>query len=202
MNVTVKRIAFTAVLAAVICALSPWTIPIGPIPLSLASFGVYIAACIVDWKTGTISVFSYVVIGAIGLPVFSGGGGGFGKLAGPTGGYIIGYIFCALIIGVLVDIFGKRRVIGKIIYPLSMIVGTVVLYAFGTFWYMWQTPVAFGAALLVCVVPFLIGDAVKIAISSVICPTLRKTLKRTLLREKAVANTCKSDGGVDEDKNN
>ncbi len=201
MNITIKKITVTAVMTALICAISPWTIPVGPVPLSLASFGVYLAACVVDWKTGTISVFCYVIIGAIGLPVFSGGGGGFGKLAGPTGGYIIGYIFCALIIGVLVDIFGKRRIIGKFIYPLSMIIGTVVLYAFGTVWYMWQAPdISFGAALLICVVPFLIGDGIKIAIASVVCPQLRKTLKHIVFNEKTAVRSQKSENDVTTDK--
>lgn len=200
MKTTVKRIAVTAVLTAVICAISPWTIPVGPIPISLASFGVYIAACTIDWKTGTVSVVAYVAIGAIGLPVFSGGEGGFGKLAGPTGGYIIGYIFCTLIIGVLVDALGSRRTIGKLFYPLSMIAGTAVLYAFGTAWYMWQTSAALGAALLVCVVPFLIGDAIKIALASLICPQLRRTLKKTVLRERPAEHNGKSDDGVKENK--
>ena len=179
----IKKITAAAALTAVICALSPWTIPVGPVPISLASLGVYIAASAADWKTGAVSVISYVVIGAIGLPVFSGGGGGFGKLAGPTGGYIIGYVFCALIVGVLADI-SDGRAAAKLIYPLSLVAGTVALYSFGTLWYMLQTPVSLSSALLVCVAPFLAGDAVKIALAAFVCPQLRRTLAKTVFGEK------------------
>ncbi len=121
MRISAKTIAFTALLAAVICAVSPWTIPLGPIPLSLASLGVYLAACVLDCKHGVAAVVAYVVIGGVGLPVFSGARGGFGALVGPTGGYIIGYILLALAEGLIIDLFAKEK---RIWLTLSERVGT------------------------------------------------------------------------------
>lgn len=174
MKISAKTIAFTALLAAIICALSPWTIPVGIIPVSLASFGVYLASCVIDFRHGTAATIAYVLIGGIGLPVFSGGRGGFGIIAGPTGGYIIGYIFLALIAGLLIDIFGKTARIW--VYPLAFIAGTAVLYAFGTGWYIVSTGADIVTALGVCVLPFLIGDGVKIAIATAVGFPVRRAV--------------------------
>ncbi|NLT12968.1 MAG: biotin transporter BioY, partial [Clostridiales bacterium] len=95
-------------------------------------------------------------------------------LVGPTGGFLIGYIPCALIIGLLVDKLEKKLWI----YPVSMVLGTAVLYAFGTVWFMVSLKYTLAAALVACVVPFLPGDAAKIVLASVIAPALRKLLKK------------------------
>lgn len=176
MKISTKSITFTALLAAVICALSPWSVMIGPVPLSFGSLAVYIAACLLDKKHGTVAVVVFVALGAFGVPVFTGFSGGFGKIAGPTGGYIVGYIFCAAVIGLIVDALEKRIWA----YPLAMILGTVVLYAFGTAWFVIQAQTDWIYALSACVVPFLIGDAVKIAVASVLCYKLRFLLKKTI----------------------
>ncbi len=183
MRISARTVAFTALLAAVICALAPWTIPLGPIPLSLASLGVYFASCVLDCKHGTAATVVYVLLGAAGMPVFSGGRGGFGVIAGPTGGYIIGYIFLALAGGLLIDLFGKEK--RAWVYPLAMIAGTVVLYAFGTGWYMIATDAGFLPALAVCVLPFLAGDAVKIAAATAAGFNVRRALRRTVLVPRA-----------------
>jgi biotin transport system substrate-specific component len=165
---------FTALLAAIICVMAPFVIPIGPIPLSLATFAIYIAASVLNWKYGTLSVVLYVALGAVGLPVFSGLTGGIPKLIGPTGGFIFGYILLALITGLVVDRFGKH----KWSYPVGMVLGTAVLYICGTAWIIVSLHYTLTAALMACVVPFLIGDAIKIILASVIAPMLRKVLKK------------------------
>ena len=189
MRISAKTIAFTARLAAVICAVSPWTIPLGPIPLSLASLGVYLAACVLDCKHGVAAVVAYVVIGGVGLPVFSGARGGFGALVGPTGGYIIGYIVLALAEGLIIDLFAKEKHIW--LYPVAMVAGTALLYALGTGWYMAQTGVELLPALAVCVLPFLAGDAVKIVAATAVGFPVRRALRKTVLirREKAESKT-------------
>lgn len=189
MRISAKTIAFTALLAAVICAVSPWTIPLGPIPLSLASLGVYLAACVLDCKHGVAAVVAYVVIGGVGLPVFSGARGGFGALVGPTGGYIIGYIVLALAEGLIIDFFAKEKRIR--LYPVAMVAGTALLYALGTGWYMAQTGVELLPALAVCVLPFLAGDAVKIVAATAVGFPVRRALRKTVLigREKAESKT-------------
>ena len=100
--------AVTALMTAVTCILAPLSIPIGPVPISLTNFAIYLSLYLLDWKKGTISYILYLLLGLVGLPVFSGFTGGIGKLAGPTGGYIIGFIPMAIIAGIVIDKFSQR----------------------------------------------------------------------------------------------
>ncbi len=168
-----KNIVVTGLLAAVICVLAPWSVPIGPVPLSLATFAVYITAAVSRRGQGALAVLCYILLGAVGLPVFAGFAGGAGRIAGVTGGYIVGYLPCALIIGALVGRFEDK----KWAYPLSMLAGTAALYAFGTAWYMLQTQAALSAALAMCVLPFLPLDALKIAAASLAAYPVRRRLR-------------------------
>ena len=161
---------FCALFAAILCVLAPLSIPLGPIPLSLATFVIYMAASVLGWKLGGVTVILYITIGAIGLPVFSGFAGGFQKLAGVTGGYIIGYIPCALATGFVIEKSGERLWS----YPLGMAIGTILLYTLGTVWFSVQTGNGIAAALLICVVPFLIGDSLKIVAATIVAPQVRK----------------------------
>lgn len=171
---TVRNTAFVALLAAILCVLAPLSLPAGAIPVSLASFAIFIIAGCVKTKYSVIAVIVYILLGAFGLPVFSAFTGGFHRIAGITGGYIIGYIPCALIIGLLVNKYENK----KFIYPLSMIAGTFACYFTGTIWYMLQTKAEIAAALLTCVVPFLLGDVLKITTASILSIPLRRRLKK------------------------
>ena len=125
-------------------------------------------------KKGTIAVGLYLLIGIIGVPVFSGFSGGFQKLAGVTGGYLVGYLPCAYMSGEGAE---KRERIGWWYHPLMMIAGTALLYLVGTVNFMLHTGNGLGAALALCVVPFLIGDAVKIAAAALLTVPVRKAVK-------------------------
>ena len=171
---TTRDKVFTAVFAAVLCAVSPFVIWIGPVPLSLATFAVYLAASVLYWKYGALSVVLYVALGLIGLPVFSGFTSGLPKLVGPTGGFLVGYIAMALVIGLIVT----RNAHKKWIYPVAMALGTVVLYVCGLAWFMYSTGSTLPASLMACVVPFLPGDAVKIILASIIVPRLRTVVDK------------------------
>lgn len=190
---TVRNMAFIAVMAALICVAAPFAVPMpGLVPISLATFAVYLAGGLLGAKKGTIAVLIYVLLGAVGLPVFSGGAGGFAKLLGVTGGYIIGYIPCALLSGLFVDLFFRKkslknltgnvtqRILGWInviwAVPVGMILGTLACYVFGTAWFMIATGTPLASALMACVVPFLIGDAIKIVCASAITIALRDRL--------------------------
>lgn len=168
----VKDMTITAVMAALICIAGPLTIPMGPIPLSLATFAVYLAGAVTGKRYGTMAVGLYLLIGIIGVPVFSGFSGGFQKLAGVTGGYLIGYLPCAFLSGIGTERSEKTG--RRWILPVMMIAGTAVLYTVGTAWFMIQTGNALGAALSLCVIPFLPGDAVKILAASILSPMIRK----------------------------
>ena len=91
-SITVKTISETAIMAALICVLGPLSVPIGPVPVSLTPFAIFLTVCILGQKKGTAAVCIYLLLGAVGLPVFTGWQGGLAKLAGPTGGYLIGYL--------------------------------------------------------------------------------------------------------------
>lgn len=162
-----KQLVRIALMAAVLCVLAPWKIPVGPIPITLASFGVYLAAGVLGPLEGTIAVVVYVLLGAVGVPVFSGFTGGAGCLLGLTGGYILGYIPCAAVSGLLM---GRNAPLWR--RALALVAGTAVLYALGTAMYCIQSGKALAAALAACVLPFLTLDAVKIAVCAVALPLL------------------------------
>ena len=165
---------FTALFTAVLCAVAPFTIPVGPIPLSLATLVIYIAAGSLSWKLAVLSVFLYVMLGAVGVPVFSNFSGGFHRIVGVTGGFIIGYIPCALATGLIIEAF-QRRIWS---YALGMVVGTVILYTCGVAWFMFQSGSTLAVAIALCVTPFLLGDAMKIVAACVIAPQLHKAILR------------------------
>ena len=167
--------AVIGVMAALICGAGPLSISIGPIPLSLASFAVYLAGAVLGWKRGTLAVAIYLLIGAIGIPVFSAFSGGLQKLAGVTGGYLIGYLPCALITGLgFKD--GQAQTENRWLLPLMMVLGTAVLYILGTAWFMIQTRNTLAAAMGMCVLPFLPGDAIKIVAATLLAWPIRKAV--------------------------
>ena len=161
-QISTSTMAVVALMAAVLCVLAPFSIPVGPIPVSLATFGLYLAIIILGGKKATIVCLMYLLIGFVGLPVFSGFSGGPAKLLGPTGGYFFGYLLLTVIAGWFVDKFlGKRAMC-----VLGLTLGTMACYMVGTAWLAVQMEMTFGAALMVGVVPFLIGDAVKIVMAT------------------------------------
>lgn len=165
----VQEMVLIAVMAAVTCILGPLSVPIGIVPISLTNFAVYLAIYVLGCKRGTVSYIVYLLIGLVGVPVFSGFSGGVGKLFGPTGGYLIGFIFMALICGWCIDKFQCKLVPSFI----GMVLGTVMCYVFGTAWLAFQASMSFSAALAAGVLPFIPGDLAKIVIAAVIGPQLR-----------------------------
>ena len=129
-------------------------------------------------KGATISYLIYLLLGAAGLPVFSGYQGGLGKLAGPTGGYLIGFIFMALLCGFIME---KSRV-NAVITGLGMVAGTLVAYLFGTVWFVFGYTgggeMSFAIALAKCVVPFILPDAAKMALALFVGRRLKKAIAK------------------------
>ncbi len=173
---TVREMVFTAICAAIICVLAPISVPIGAIPISLGTFAIYFTAALLGGKRGTVAVVVYILLGMVGLPVFSGMHGGMAVLFGATGGYIIGYIPLALLTGVFSDIKSKLHWT----MPVGMVLGTVALYTFGTAWFMIMSGSTLKAALLACVVPFLAFDAVKIILSTMLAIPLKGRINRMI----------------------
>ena len=171
-----RELVLTALAAAVISLLAPLSVPLPftPVPISLASFAVVLcSACLGFWQ-GTVGTLVYIAVGLVGLPVFAGFTGGADKLFGPTGGYIVGFVFCAAATGWLVD-----RAPGKVwLYPVAMVAGSLLCYAFGSLWLGMQMHLSFGQALLAGVVPFLPGDAGKIVVAGLVAYPIRQRLEK------------------------
>lgn len=162
----------TALMTAVTCILAPLSIPIGPVPVTLTNLVLYISLYLLGWKMTVVSYTVYMLIGLVGVPVFSGFSGGPAKLLGPTGGYIIGFIPMAVIAGVIIRLFKNR-----ILQFLAMLLGTAVLYAFGTSWFCLIMESSVLAALGTCVIPFIPGDIIKMLIAILICPSIKNRLR-------------------------
>ena len=154
----IRDICAAALMTALLCLLGPVTIPIGPVPLSMAGFGICLAGGVLGPGRAFFAALAYILLGAAGLPVFSGWSGGVIQLAGPTGGFILGYLPCAALSGLGKG--GRGRTV------LWMAAGTLVMYALGTAWFVLQTHTRMLSALSVCVLPFLPGDALKIVMAA------------------------------------
>lgn len=164
--------AYIAIFAGVIAICSWISIP-ATVPFTLQTFGVFLAVGVLGGKRGTLSVLIYMLLGTIGLPVFAGFSGGIGSILGTTGGYIIGFLFSALVMWGMEAAFGKKLWVRAV----SMVLGLAVCYAFGTAWFMVvyarsTGAVGLGTVLGWCVIPFIIPDLVKIALALLLCRRL------------------------------
>ena len=167
-----------ALFAAVTCILAPLAVPVGPIPISLTNLVIFISPYVLGWRRGTAAYLVYLLIGLAGLPVFSGFEGGIGKFAGPTGGYLVGFILTSVICGIFTERWDKTGLLHKARNVLGMILGMIAAYAFGTAWFCLSTGTGVFPALLLCVVPFIPGDLIKMAIAVAVGPMLRRQIKK------------------------
>lgn len=165
---TWRRHLPTALLAAALCVMAPVAVPLGPMPVTFATLGIYLTAGLLGPWRGAAAVGLYLLMGAVGVPVFAGFSAGFPVLFGVSGGFLWGYLPCVIVAGLLCR---RGRSEKTAVY---LAVGTAALYAVGVAWYTWQTGVGLGAALLTVAVPCLIGEIVKIAVATALIIPLRK----------------------------
>ena len=163
------------VMTALTCILGPLsiTLPFTPVPISLTNLVIYLTVWLLGWRMGTVSYLVYLLLGLAGLPVFSAFTGGPGKLFGPTGGYLFGFIFMAIICGLFHEKWNSW-----IMRLLGMVLGTLVAYIFGTIWLAYVAGMHFRAALGAGVLPFIPGDLAKILIILLAAPMIEVRLKR------------------------
>lgn len=176
-NQHVLDLVYIAMFTAIITVCSQIQIPT-EVPFTLQTLGIFAAGGLLGWKRGTLSVLLYILLGLIGIPVFAGFSGGIAVLLGPTGGYIIGFIFTALVVGFMCDKLGRKIWV----VTLSSVLGLLVCYAFGTGWFMYvynssNEPIGLMTALLWCVVPYLLFDAAKIACVTILVNRLDKVIQ-------------------------
>ncbi len=174
MKLKTKDLALCALFAALIAVCAWISIP-ATVPFTLQTFAIFAALGLLGGKRGTVAVAVYLLLGAVGVPVFAGFQGGIGALLGTTGGYLLGFLLSALIVWGMEARFGSKTGV----FLLSAVLGMLVCYAFGTAWYLvvyarTKGAISLATALGWCVVPFLIPDAVKIALAVL----LRGRLKR------------------------
>lgn len=168
--------AYIAVFTVLIAICSWISIPMA-VPFTLQTFAIFLSVSILGGKRGTLAVVIYVLLGAIGVPVFAGFSGGLGVLMRNTGGYIIGFIFSALVMWLMESLLGRKIWVQAV----SMVLGLLVCYALGTVWFMFvymRTTGAIGLATVLgwCVIPFIIPDIVKIVLALSLGNSLRKPL--------------------------
>lgn len=172
----VVDLAYMAICAALIAICAWITIP-AAVPFTLQIFGVFCVLGLLGGKRGTVAILVYLLLGAIGLPVFSGFNGGIGALLGTTGGYLISYILMGLIYWLAEKLFGTKLAVRIV----AMLLGLLVCYAFGTAWFMTvyarkSGAIALGTALGWCVFPFIIPDLVKMGLAVLVSDRVRKFL--------------------------
>ena len=161
-KIKTKQMVLIALMTAVTCVLGPLSIPLpfSPVPISLTNFAIFLAIFVLGMKNGTISFIIYLLLGAVGVPVFSSFRGGLQVL--------IGFIFLALIMGFALDHF-DRKLVPTII---GMIIGMAVCYTFGTVWLAKLLSLSFKEGLMMGVIPYLAGDVAKIIIAAIVGPKL------------------------------
>lgn len=161
---------------AILCILSPISLPLpfSPIPISLGTLAIYFVIMVLGRRGSFLSVLLYLLLGLAGLPVFSGFTGGVGKLLGPTGGYLFGYLTITLVCGFFRDKWPLK------IFPnfLGMLLGTVACYGIGSLWVSYQANLSFSTALFTSVLPFLPVDFVKLLLGLFLGLQVQKRLQK------------------------
>lgn len=174
-KLTIRQIALIGVMTAVTCVLAPFSVPIGPVPISLTNLAIYFALYILGTKEAAISYLAYLLIGFIGVPVFSGFTSGPQKLFGPTGGYLIGFLPMAILAGIFIDKFISNR----FLCLAGMILGTIICYVIGTAWLAYQANLDWKAALFAGVIPFIPGDLGKMILAMLFGPQIRRQITQS-----------------------
>lgn len=169
-----RDIVYMSVFTAMISICSWISIP-ASIPFTLQTMGVFTTVGLLGGKRGTLTVLTYILLGAIGIPVFAGLTGGVSVLLGTTGGYIMGFLLSALLMWGIETIMGRNQ----IVLAFSMVAGLIVCYVFGTAWFMLiytqhSGVIGLSTVLGLCVIPFIIPDLIKIGVALFLTNRLKK----------------------------
>lgn len=171
-----KKMTYIAIMAVLIVICSWITVPF-TVPFTMQTFAVFCAVLILGGKEGTASVGLYLILGLVGLPVFSGFQGGITHLLGPTGGYIIGFVFSGIIYMLFEPLINKNK---KFKWP-ALTLGLAACYLIGTLWFVVVCSAkgnaySFTSALMLCVLPYIIPDAVKMILAVFISDKVKKAV--------------------------
>lgn len=178
-----RDLAYIALGVALITVCAWISLPLAEVPFTLQTFAVAAVGLLLGWKRGTAAVLSYLLMGLIGIPVFAGFKAGVPALLGPTGGYLLGFVFSVLLAGMAKLLPVRNKWARASIFYGFTVLGLAVCYFFGTVWFLLvynggaATPMGVGAALMLCVVPYLVPDFVKLAIASLLAVRLEPYIK-------------------------
>ena len=168
-----KNMALCGLFAAVLAVCAWIAIPAGDMVITLQTFGIFLTLGLLGGKRGTVTIAVYLILGAVGVPVFSGFRGGLGALLGTTGGYIFGFMLTSLVYWLITSVADTPA-----IWLAAMVLGLLLCYGCGSIWYMTRylstDGITLGAVLLKCVVPYLLPDGIKVTLAWL----LTKRLKR------------------------
>ncbi|MBW2575170.1 MAG: biotin transporter BioY [Deltaproteobacteria bacterium] len=167
-----RMTVYASLLAALTAAGAYLTIPIGPVPIVLQSLFIFLSGLLLGSRWGVASVGVYLLAGALGLPVFAGGVGGIGRFAGPTGGYLLGFLPAVYVIGLITEKTRKRVVFDV----FAMVCGSIIIYSCGVSWLKILTGMTLTKTMVVGMYPFILGDALKIAAAVPIAKALRPVI--------------------------
>ncbi len=173
MKLTTRDLVRGGVAVALIAICSWIHIP-ATVDFTLQTLAVFLTVGLLGGKLGTLAVLAYILLGAVGAPVFAGFHGGLSVILGSTGGYIIGFVFSALVMWAVIHRFGE----GTVALVAGMAAGLLVCYAFGTAWFMVvytraNGAVSLGTVLSWCVIPFILPDVAKIAVATLLTKRLK-----------------------------
>ena len=173
-----RNAAYIAMMAVILCVCSWLTIPF-TVPFTMQTFAVYCALLLLGGRRGLLAIGLYILLGLVGLPVFSGFRGGPGHLLGLTGGYIIGFLFAGL--GYLL-MESKLRGLGFLPRIVLLALDLLPCYLVGTLWFtavsrLHGSEIGFFSALGLCVVPYILPDLLKVVLAERICARVGKHLK-------------------------
>lgn len=173
---SVRQLTRIALMSALISVCAWITIPL-TVPFTLQLLGVFLALRLLGGRDGTLSIALYILLGAVGLPVFANFSAGLGALIGPTGGYILGFLLMGVLYWILEKHFTKRLYL-----ELALVFGLVICYAFGTCWFSVVMNargkgISFFSGLGICVFPFILPDLAKLAVSGLLAAQLQKALR-------------------------
>lgn len=174
---SVRHFTGCALITALFCLFGPIALPFGPIPISLTNFVLYLTVCAVGSKSARTGYLLYLLLGAVGLPVFSGYVGGLAKLAGPTGGYLIGF----LVVPSLCAAVMRKTDFRPLLTALALLFANLIACLFGTVWFLVQMRCTVWYALSVCVFPFIPFDIIKIFLAVTLGKILRSALEKAHL---------------------
>jgi biotin transport system substrate-specific component len=175
---SVQNMVLVATFTALIIVCSWIRVPIEPVPFTLQTFAIFVTSGLLGSKRGALSVIVYVLLGLVGVPVFAGFSAGPSVVAGPTGGFIVGFIFTAIVTGAIMKAFSKMKGIMKFIMAaVAMFIGDAVCFIIGTVWFMIIMNTGLAATFGICVLPYIIPDLVKIVVAVIVVDRMKRYVR-------------------------